>query len=112
MFNTANANFIQVLNKIGYCMLDFPYIQLFHSNDRHHCTDLVLSVYHTFLEGATSKEYIGQGGQLNSSIVAALLEEIFTYEKTETATKAADYAMMLDYARARSHINVATPGSK
>ena len=52
----------QVLNKLGYCMLDFPYIQLFHSNDRHRCTDLVLAIHHSYLVDATSKDYIGQGG--------------------------------------------------
>ena len=102
----------QVLNKLGYCMLDFPYIQLFLSNERHHCTDLVLSVYHTFLDGAVSKDYIGQGGQLSSAIIIPFIEEIFSREKTETATKAADYAMMLDYASTRSHISVARPGPK
>ena len=102
----------QVLNKLGYCMLDFPYIQLFHSNDRHRCTDLVLAIHHSYLVDATSKDYIGQGGRIHGSILVPFLEEIFDHEKAETATKAADYASMMEYALTHEYINVVAPGVK
>ena len=93
-------------------MLDFPYIQLFHSNDRHHCTDLVLAMHHTYAEGATSTGYIGQGGRVSSSLIVPFLEDMFEYDKTETATKAADYASMMQFAHDHEFIDVVAPGVK